>query len=143
MTEKQTVDDVLLNKVAIIERCLQRINEEYQGNQAELLSNFTKQDSVILNLQRLCEASIDMANRYLKLTGAPVPQSSRDGFVQLEKLGILTPELASDLQKMVGFRNVAVHDYQNLNLDILLWVLDNKLLGFSQFAKALLQAPTE
>lgn len=41
------VDDVAINKVAIIERCLRRIQEEYQGDFLNL-ENYTKQDSIIL-----------------------------------------------------------------------------------------------
>jgi hypothetical protein len=48
------MDDVIVNKVSVIERCLKRIREEYQGDAEEFKRNFTKQDSVILNLQRLC-----------------------------------------------------------------------------------------
>lgn len=93
------MDDVIVNKVSIIERCLKRIHEEYQGDAAELKRNFTKQDSVILNLQRLCEASIDIANRCLKLTNGPIPQSSRDSFSQLERMGLLNADLATSMQK--------------------------------------------
>jgi hypothetical protein len=39
--------DVVYNKVQIIECCLKRIDEEYQGN-PENLENNTKQDSIIL-----------------------------------------------------------------------------------------------
>ena len=48
------VDDVVFNKVAIIERCIRRIQEEYQGNFLNL-ENYTKQDSIILNIQRSCD----------------------------------------------------------------------------------------
>lgn len=51
-------DDVVLNKIAAIERCLLRIREEYLGHEAELTTNFTRQDSIILNLLRACEAAI-------------------------------------------------------------------------------------
>lgn len=54
------VTDVRLNKVAIIERCLLRIDQEYYGHEEELETNFTRQDSIILNLQRVCEAAIDL-----------------------------------------------------------------------------------
>ena len=128
------MDNVIVNKVSIIERCLKRIHEEYQGDAAELKRNFTKQDSVILNLQRLCEASIDIANRCLKLTNGPIPQSSRDSFSQLERMGLLNADLAISMQKMVGLRNIAVHDYLNLNLDIVIAVLDTHLRDFQQFA---------
>jgi len=55
------MDDIILNKAAIIERCIHRIQEEYAGDERNLLENLTKQDSIILNLQRACEAAIDLA----------------------------------------------------------------------------------
>lgn len=132
------MDDVIINKISIIERCLKRIAEEYQNDHEELRRNFTKQDSVILNLQRLCEASIDIANRYLKLNNGPIPQSSRDSFVQLERMQALSPQLSNSMQKMVGLRNIAVHDYQNLNLGIVIAVLDNHLNDFIAFVREII-----
>ncbi|WP_047049310.1 type VII toxin-antitoxin system HepT family RNase toxin [Vibrio mexicanus] len=134
------MDDVILNKISIIDRCLKRIAEEYNGNEAELLSNYTKQDSVILNLQRLCEASIDIANRSLKLHNGPIPQSSRDSFEQLSRMGLLSASLASSMQKMVGLRNIAVHDYQNLNLDIVISVLNHHLGDFRLFGQEVMSS---
>ena len=128
------MDDVIVNKASIIERCLKRIKEEYRGDVAEFKHNFTKQDSVILNLQRLCEAAIDIANRCLKLAQGPIPQSSRDSFAQLERMGLLNSELAISMQKMVGLRNIAVHDYQNLNLEIVIAVIEKHLDDFKAFA---------
>lgn len=54
------MNDVILNKVASIERCIKRIYEEYEDN-PDNLTNYTKQDSIILNIQRACEASIDIS----------------------------------------------------------------------------------
>ena len=53
-------NDVIYNKIEIVERCIRRIHEEY-GNNPENLKNYTKQDSIILNIQRACEACIDLA----------------------------------------------------------------------------------
>jgi hypothetical protein len=44
------IDNIILNKTAIIERCIIRIQEEYQGFEDELATNHTRQDSIILNL---------------------------------------------------------------------------------------------
>ena len=129
-----SMDDVIVNKISVIERCLKRIREEYQGDAEEFKRNFTKQDSVILNLQRLCEAAIDIANRCLKLAQGPIPQSSRDSFAQLERMGLLNSELAISMQKMVGLRNIAVHDYQNLNLEIVIAVIERHLDDFKAFS---------
>jgi hypothetical protein len=54
-------DDVVLNKAATIERCLQRVLNEYAGDKQNLVANQTKQDAIILNLQRACETAIDLA----------------------------------------------------------------------------------
>lgn len=54
------MNDVILNKTTTIERCINRIQEVYAGN-PENLKDFTKQESIILNIQRACEASIDLA----------------------------------------------------------------------------------
>ena len=37
------------------------------------------------------------------------------------------------MQSMVGFRNIAVHDYQNLNIDIVISVVQNNLKDFNNY----------
>ena len=59
-------DDVVLNKISSIERCLNRITAEYNGKEGQFRTNLTVQDSILLNLQRACEASIDLANYPIK-----------------------------------------------------------------------------
>ena len=68
------MDDILLNKMAIIERCLNRIAEEYVGHEEELLTNYSRQDAIILNIQRACQACIDMGNHPYS---AQIPNRSR------------------------------------------------------------------
>lgn len=43
----------ILNKVTTIERCINRIHEVYE-ERPDNLKDFTKQDSIILNIQRAC-----------------------------------------------------------------------------------------
>jgi uncharacterized protein YutE (UPF0331/DUF86 family) len=131
-------DDVLLNKGAIIERCLKRIREEYQGHEHELETNLTRQDAIILNLLRACEASIDAAMHIVRQRRLGLPQESRDAFRLLEEAGLLTKELSGEMQKMVGFRNVAVHDYRKLNLQVLRSILDSRLGDFRDFVRVVI-----
>jgi hypothetical protein len=56
------VDDVLLNKAATIERCVARAHEEYDKGAATFATDFTRQDAAILNIQRACEAALDMGS---------------------------------------------------------------------------------
>src|SRR5688572_25255465 len=131
-------DDVLINKAAIIERCLKRIADEYLGHESELDTNFTRQDAVILNLLRACEASIDAAMHVVRQRRLGLPQESRDAFRLIEEAGLLPKELSSRLQKMVGFRNIAVHDYRKLSLEILRSILDTRLGDFRDFVKTVI-----
>jgi uncharacterized protein YutE (UPF0331/DUF86 family) len=135
-------DDVFINKAAIIERCLLRITEEYQGHESELMTHFTRQDSIILNLQRACEASIDAGMHWVRVRRLGIPQESRQVFSLLHEAGVLDQEMADHLKSMVGFRNIAVHDYRKLNLDILRSLLENRLAIFRDFAKILLKQGT-
>ena len=128
-------DDVILNKTAIIERCILRINEEYDGKEENLFDDFTKQDSIVLNLQRMCEACIDIAMYVTSKKKLGLPQDSKDGFTLLEKANIIDGDLSSELRNMVGFRNIAVHDYQDLNLDIVKNIIDKKLNIFYEYLK--------
>lgn len=81
-------NDVILNKVSIIERCIKRIHEEYQNN-PQYIRNNTKQDSIILNLLRGCEASIALAMHIVAEKKLDVPQKSQDAFTLLEVEGII------------------------------------------------------
>jgi uncharacterized protein YutE (UPF0331/DUF86 family) len=132
-------DDVLLNKVAAIERCLQRIEQEYRGHESELETNLTKQESILLNLQRACESSIDVAMHIVRVRGLGLPQESREAFSLLQQAGLLDDAVTKRMQSMVGFRNVAIHNYQKLNLDIVRAVLTHHLNDFRDFAAATLK----
>lgn len=131
------MDDVVINKLATIERCLSRIKEVYQQAGDDFLSDYTRQDSIILNLQRACEAAIDLANYITKLKSLGIPQSSRNSFELLQKAGLLPLEISDNLKKMVGLRNIAVHDYQELNLEIVKYVVENHLVDFQRFGKVI------
>ncbi|MFC7371670.1 DUF86 domain-containing protein [Fictibacillus iocasae] len=134
-------NDVIMNKISIIERCLSRINEVYDNNPLNL-KDYTKQDSLILNIQRACEASIDLAMHLVSEKKLGLPQSSRDAFDLLESKGIIDTVLSQRLKAMVGFRNIAVHDYQAVNVDILQQIIEKHLIDFKDFTKAILNYQT-
>lgn len=133
-------DDVILNKAGSIERCLRRITEEFAGDRQNLAANQTKQDAIVLNLQRACETAIDLAMYVISQRRLGLPQESRDAFALLQTAGILPSELAGRMQRMVGFRNVAVHEYTRLNLDIVLTIITKHLDDFRTFSSTIVKA---
>ena len=101
------MDDVLLAKAASIERCLARVRAEYEGTPATL-KNLTKQDAIVLNLQRACECAIDGAMRLVRIHGLGIPQDSRQAFDLLVTAGKLNEQAALKMKKMVGFANASL-----------------------------------
>lgn len=132
------VDDVLTNKVATIEHSLRRIEEEYAGDERNLYQNVTRQDSIVLNLQRACQSAIDIAMHLVQIHGLGVPQESRDAFAFLIDAGLLDKELGNRLMRMVGFRNIAIHEYQRLDLDVVKAILEERIDDFRSFAAIVL-----
>jgi hypothetical protein len=56
------MNDVATNKLTTIHRCLQRITITEQTAGEQFATDFDRQDSVTLNLQRTCQACIDFTN---------------------------------------------------------------------------------
>jgi uncharacterized protein YutE (UPF0331/DUF86 family) len=131
-------DDVLINKAATIERCVARAREEYAANPQGFFTDFTRQDAAILNIQRACEAALDMGQHLIRREKLGVPQSARDVFVLLAREGWIDAALADALKRMVGFRNIAVHQYQALQLPITVSIITSHLDEFLQFSQAVL-----
>jgi uncharacterized protein YutE (UPF0331/DUF86 family) len=128
-------DDVLLKKAAIVERSVGRAREEYAAAGAGFATDFTRQDAAVMNIQRACEAVVDMANHIVRRDRLGVVSSARESFDTLVSAGFITQELAEAMKHMVGFRNLAVHDYQRLLLAVAERVIQrdlDDLLAFSE-----------
>ena len=131
-------DDVVLNKSAAIERCVARAREEYNADPDTFATNFTRQDAAILNIQRACEAALDMGHHIIRRESLGLPQSSRDVFDLLATAHWIEPKLAQSMKHMVGFRNIAVHEYQTLQLPITVNIIERHLDEFLTFSSQML-----
>lgn len=118
--------DVVINKIQSIQRCIKRAREEY-AKADDFAHDFSCQDAAILNITRACEQSIDLANHLLKYQKLGVPNSSAESFELLANQSIISHELVDKLRGMIGFRNIAVHQYQILQLAIIQSVIETGL----------------
>ena len=124
---------VIINKSVIIENCLKRINEEYDSN-VNNLGDYTRQDTIVLNLQRACEACVDMAMYIVSTRKLGIPQVKREAFELLYKNNLIDKEMYLNMKNMVGFRNIAIHDYKNIDDEVLIDILDNHLSDLKEFS---------
>jgi len=138
MSDAATLADALAQKSVRLERCVVRAREELAAA-SDFREDFTRQDAAILNVQRACELAIDMGNMVVAHEGWGLPQGARETFSLLAREGVLDEALLASLQNMVGFRNVAVHEYDELDLDIAEQVIRRELDVLLQFAGLLVR----
>lgn len=132
------MNDVVIQKIDSIHRCIKRAREEYAAAGDHFANDYTRQDAAVLNLMRACEQSIDLANYLVKKEKLGVPSDSADSFDLLEKGGILPPDLSSRLRKMIGFRNTVVHEYQSINIRIVETIITEGLADIIWFTEIVL-----
>ena len=127
--------DVALAKLATIERCLERIRT-VTGGDPNAVDDLDAEEIVVLNLQRAIQAAIDLTAHLISGRAWGLPESLKDHFRILADQKVVDPALAARLQAMVGFRNIAVHDYERLDRNILKAILRDRLGDLEAFARA-------
>jgi len=133
--------DVILNKKESLERCIKQVREYYaRPSDVDFKEDHLRQDAIAVNLQRATELAIDMANHVIKERKLGLPKESRQSFELLGTSGIIPQELARTLQGMVGFRNILVHEYQKLDIEIMIDIIENRLRDMIDFSNLLLRS---
>jgi len=122
------MNDIVLNKKESIERCIRQIRTYYtRPSELPFEEDCLKQDAIAMNLLRACEQCIDLANHTIRVRKLGLPKESKESFRILAENRIIPKELAARLEGMVGFRNVLLHEYQQLDIDLMVEVIENRL----------------
>lgn len=127
--------EVVEQKLESLRRCLQRIKAKCPSEASALASDLDLQDIVALNLSRAVQISVDIAAHLIAGMEAPPPDTMGQTFDVLAQAGILNDALATNLKKAVGFRNIAVHNYESINWAIVHSIVKHHLGDFSEFAR--------
>jgi len=127
------IDNVILNKAGIIERSLNRMKEEFRANPK--LDNYTHIDAMLLNIERACQAAIDSALHLVTAHRLGIPQTSAEAFILLQKANFISEKTSRSMVGMTGFRNVAIHEYQNLEMDILRAIVEKEYLSIVSYCQ--------
>ncbi|MGA8163464.1 MAG: DUF86 domain-containing protein [Waddliaceae bacterium] len=129
--------DVLLEKINSIQNCLKRVHDVVENDKSGL-EDLNVQDIVVLNLQRAIQLTIDIAFHVVASEQLSLPQTLRDAFHILQENKVIDLSLSKKMEKMVGFRNIAVHDYQSVNIEILRKIVDKHLGEIEDFYTTIL-----
>lgn len=110
---------------------------------AAFRTDYTFQDACILNIIRTCDLAIDLANMLIRRRKLGIPTESKESFEILVRHTLIPADLAKRMKAMVGFRNLAVHQYEDIKLEIVESILQrdlNDLLNFAETVRPLLES---
>ena len=123
-------------------RCLERIEAKVPATVPLLQTDVDLQDILMLNLERLVQLSVDVAALLIARKNLrPVPTTMADSFDVLCLAGIIPEALKVRMRKAVGFRNLAVHEYDKINWQIVYLIATKHLEDFKQFARIVESLP--
>ncbi|MCD6122493.1 MAG: DUF86 domain-containing protein [Spirochaetales bacterium] len=131
-------NDVLKKKLESLRRCIQRLTDKRPNTVSELLNNYDLQDIISINLERAVQISVDIGAYLLAQENIKVPETMGEVFTALSAENIIKGDLAERMRKAVGFRNISVHEYENVDWNIVFSIITNNLEDFKSFMKAAL-----
>ncbi len=128
-----TSQDVVLRRIEKLREYLRFLRQRQHVTFAEYMANEELQAAVERRLQLALEAALDIGNMLIARAGLPQPDTYRDVILGLGKAGILPAEFAQRFSTAAGFRNVLVHDYMELDPQLVYRQLQNGLADLELF----------
>lgn len=129
-------NELIEQKLESLRRCLQRIQGKCPSSAETLASDPDLQDIVVLNLTRALQLCVDIGTHLISGMDTPPPSTMGQTFDLLAEIGVINAELAIRMKKAVGFRNIAVHNYEAINWQIVHAIATSHLNDFKDFAQA-------
>ncbi|WP_324733913.1 type VII toxin-antitoxin system HepT family RNase toxin [Pseudomonas paeninsulae] len=126
---------IIERKLDSLQRCLARVRDKTPADVATLESDLDLQDVLVLNLSRAVQTCVDIAVHILSERRQPPPDTMGKAFDLLAQEQLLEPALAERLKRSVGFRNLAVHNYEAINWAIVHSIATHHLEDFEGFAR--------
>ena len=131
--------EVIEQKLESVRRCLQRIKEKCPPSADILARDLDAQDILALNLSRAVQLCVDIGAHIVAGKNVPPPATMGQTFDVLAELGIISEELALRMKNAVGFRNIAVHNYEAINWQIVHAIATRHMGDFTDFARSVLR----
>ncbi|MSQ52450.1 MAG: DUF86 domain-containing protein [Betaproteobacteria bacterium] len=123
-------------KLESLRRALARVRQRTPSSAAALAADIDVQDIVSLNLQRAVQLGVDIAYHLAADTETAEPATMADAFTALRDAGVIDPVIAEALRRAVGFRNIAVHQYEKMDWQIVFDVATKRIEDLEAFARA-------
>ncbi len=110
-------EEVVREKLIKIRKMVDRIGN-MDFTEEEFDEDVDVQDLLVFRLEQAVEQAIDIATHLVSAKGLPRPGTLKELFGALGKAKMLPEEITKAMTKAVGFRNIAVHEYDDVKFDI-------------------------
>ncbi|HRN80903.1 MAG TPA: DUF86 domain-containing protein [Nitrosomonas europaea] len=130
---------ILAGKLESLRRCIKRIEDRKPANVDYLIQDADRQDILVLNLARAVQLSVDIGSHLISNTDQATPQTMGEVFTTLNEIGAVSAETCEQLKKAVGFRNIAVHNYEAINWEIVYTICERSPADFRRFTQEICQ----
>ena len=134
----QADQDIVLAKASTVRKTLATIRR-LKAADAPRLEAWIVQDVVVLNLQRAAQACLDLANHLITANSWELPRSARHSVEILRDASVIPREQSQVMVGVMGFRNIAVHDYAALDPAIVDAIVAKHLGDLERFVDAILE----
>ncbi len=110
------LDEQLINrKIKFIEEDLKKLGGYANASEQEYIKNEETQLVVERLLERIISRLIDVNYHLLKEKCGVLPVDYFDSFLEISKQGIVEENLAREVAKSTGLRNILAHEYDNID----------------------------
>jgi uncharacterized protein YutE (UPF0331/DUF86 family) len=127
---------LIFRKLSKLEDYHSQITEYKDISLATYKMDWKIQRIIERTLQMMIETCSDIAGHIIADMKYRVPASYADTFEVLSENHIIEKDQAVILVKMAKFRNVVVHDYDQVDAEIVIGILQNRLQDFMTFKGA-------
>lgn len=134
--------DIIIRKLDSLARCVNRIEKKRPATLEQLMDDVDLQDILSINLERAVQVSVDVGTHLLADLSVPPPKTMGDVFAILAAEKIISEETGMALRKAVGFRNLSVHAYDQVDWERVFEIVHGRLDDFRKFADAITRIMT-
>ena len=126
---------ILAEKIESLRRYIQRIEDKKPDNINLLIQDLDLQDILVINLTRAMQLCVDIGSHIISTANKPSPQTMGEVLTTVYELTAISLDTREQLKKAIGFRNIAVHNYEAINWEIVYAICHNSLQNFRRFAQ--------
>jgi uncharacterized protein YutE (UPF0331/DUF86 family) len=128
---------VVEQKLESLCRCVQRVADKCPPDSQTLGRDPDLQDIIALNLTRAVQLCVDIGTHLVADMRVPPPDTMGETFDLLARGSVISGNLAAQMKKAIGFRNIAVHNYGQIDWTVVHAIARDHLGDFTEFARAI------